>query len=90
MSDLRDIPGIGRTFVNDFPRIGITRVADLRHHDPEDLFERLRVANDAQSHGTSRNYLYVVRMAVYYANGGRDPDKLRWNAWADRATGPTR
>jgi hypothetical protein len=25
----------------------------------------------------------VIRMAVYYANGGRDEAKLQWNAWKD-------
>ncbi|HLP85711.1 MAG TPA: helix-hairpin-helix domain-containing protein [Phycisphaerales bacterium] len=83
MSDLREIPGIGKTFVKDFARIGVARVADLRHADAESLFRKLQRANEAERHATSKNYLYVIRMAVYYANGGRDPEKLRWNAWKD-------
>lgn len=82
-SDLRQIPGIGRTFVKDFARIGVTSVAQLRHADPERLFARLEEANTAERHPTTKNYLYVIRMAVYYANGGRHPEKLRWNAWKD-------
>lgn len=82
-SDLRTIPGIGKTFVRDFGRIGVTRVSDLRHADPERLFAKLVKANAAEHHNTSKNYLYVIRMAVYFANGGRDPERLRWNAWKD-------
>lgn len=81
--DLRQIPGIGRTFVKDFARIGVARVGDLRHADPQRLFRALERANADVGHATSKNYLYVIRMAVYYANGGRDPERLRWNAWKD-------
>lgn len=80
-SGLRQIPGIGATFVKDFARIGVTEVGHLRHADPEALFAQLKDANAREGHATSRNYLYVIRMAVYFANGGRDPEKLRWNAW---------
>jgi hypothetical protein len=82
-SPLRAIPGIGKTFVRDFERIGVTRPSDLRHADPEQLFRKLERANAAEQHATSKNYLYVIRMAVYYANGGRDPERLRWAAWKD-------
>lgn len=83
MSDLRTIPGIGRTFEKDFARIGITSIAQLKRRNPERLFRKLVDANAAEHHPTSKNYLYVIRMAVYYADGGRDPEKLRWNAWKD-------
>ncbi|MEM9066398.1 MAG: DUF4332 domain-containing protein [Planctomycetota bacterium] len=82
-SDLTTIPGIGATFREDFARIGITTVAELKGRDPTKLFEELASANAAEHHATSKNYLYVIRMAVYYANGGRDPEKLRWNTWKD-------
>jgi hypothetical protein len=35
--DLGQIPGIGKTFVKDFARIGAARVGDLPHADPERL-----------------------------------------------------
>ncbi|HEX8878326.1 MAG TPA: helix-hairpin-helix domain-containing protein [Phycisphaerales bacterium] len=82
-SSLREIPGIGATFVRDFARLGVTEIADLRGADPERLFGKLERANAAERHATSKNYLYVIRMAVYYANGGRDPQRLKWNAWKD-------
>lgn len=83
VSDLRQIPGIGRTFVKDFARIGIREVRQLRHADPQALFQKLVRANEAERHATAKNYLYVIRMTVYYANGGRDPSKLVWHAWKD-------
>ncbi|HLP85661.1 MAG TPA: helix-hairpin-helix domain-containing protein [Phycisphaerales bacterium] len=56
-SDLREIPGIGKTFVKDFARIDVARIADLRHADPQRLFQKLVNANAAEQHATSRNYL---------------------------------
>lgn len=80
-SDLLQIPGIGRTFVQDFARIDIFSIADLVGRDPERLYEELHRANAAVGHKTSKNYLYVLRMAVYYANGGRSEEKLKWSEW---------
>jgi hypothetical protein len=82
-SDLFDIPGIGKTFVADFARIKILSIGDLVNQDAEQLYERLRRANERVGHKTSKNYLYVIRMAIYYANGGRDRAKLKWHAWKD-------
>ena len=82
-SDLLTIPGIGRTFVEDFARIGIFSISDLVDGDADQLYELLRTANAQVDHKTSKNYLYVLRMAVYYANGGRDEQKLKWHAWKD-------
>lgn len=82
-SNLLEIPGIGRTFVKDFARIGIVSISDLVNQDADRLFLDLCRANEKVGHKTSKNYLYVIRMAVYHANGGRDKAKLRWNAWKD-------
>jgi hypothetical protein len=78
---LTDIPGIGKTFERDFRRIGITSVEQLVGKNADDVFSELRMANDAEDHATSKNYLYVIRMCIYYANGGRDVAKLKWSAW---------
>jgi uncharacterized protein YdeI (YjbR/CyaY-like superfamily) len=80
-----DLPGIGRTFAADFARIGITRLSQLCGKSPEKLFLKLKQANERAGHATSKNYLYVLRMAVYAAEGGRDPDKLKWSEWSDVA-----
>jgi nucleotidyltransferase/DNA polymerase involved in DNA repair len=83
MNKLTEIPGIGKTFQKDFARVGVTHVEQLKNRSAEDLYSELKMANDAEDHKTSKNYLYVIRMAIYYANGGRDPAKLKWNAWKD-------
>ena len=82
-TDLSEIPGIGKTFIEDFSRINIHSIDDLIGKNPEKLYKRLCVQNDKVEHKTSKNYLYVIRMAVYYANGGRDIEKLKWNKWKD-------
>lgn len=84
MTPLMKIPGIGRTFAADFRRIGIQSVEELVGRDPQQLYEALQEANEAVGHKTSKNYLYVLRMAVYYASGGRKPERLTWSAWADK------
>ena len=85
-SDLSLIPGIGKTFVADFARIKVRTIDDLVGKDPEFLYQELCKANAKLKHKTSKNYLYVIRMAVYWADGGRDPEKLKWNAWKDSVT----
>lgn len=83
MTALQSIPGIGKTFQADFERIGIFSVEQLQGAEPEKLYQLLQAANERESHKTSRNYLYVIRLAVYYANGGREPHKLKWNYWKE-------
>jgi hypothetical protein len=83
MSNLLSIPGIGKTFVKDFARIKIYCIDDLIGAKPEVLFEKLKQINLVEGHSTSKNYLYVIRLACYYANGGRDPEMLKWNKFKD-------
>jgi hypothetical protein len=83
VTTLTEIPGIGKTFEKDFARLGISSVEQLVGKDADGLFLELKMANDAGNHKTSKNYLYVIRMCIYYANGGRDPAKLKWSAWKD-------
>jgi len=82
-TDSLEIPGIGPTFVKDFARISVHSQRDLVDQAPEQLYEDLCEANRRLDHKTSKNYLYVLRLAVYYANGGREPAKFKWNAWKD-------
>jgi hypothetical protein len=83
VTKLTTIPGIGKTFEKDFARLGIKSVEQLIGKDADGLFLELKLANDAEDHKTSKNYIYVIRMCIYYANGGRDPDKMKWNMWKD-------
>lgn len=80
---LTEIPGIGKTFERDFARIGIHCVEQLERKNAKDLFMELQMVNTAEDHKTSKNYLYVIRMCIYFAEGGRDLDKLKWSAWKD-------
>ncbi len=84
-TDLTAIPGMGKTFARDFARLGIWFQGDLVGNTAEDLFKRLVAVNEREHHKTSKNYLYVIRMAIYYAEGGRDPGLLKWHAWKDVA-----
>ncbi len=77
---LLEIPGVGKSIAEDLRALGIRKVEDLKGHDPEKLYERLnRLAGARQD----PCLLYVFRGAVYYAEGGRQPAKLKWWHWKD-------
>jgi Pathogenicity locus len=80
-TSLTIIPGIGKMFVKDFARIGLHFVEDFENKDADIVFQTLVKANLKENHKTSKSYLYVIRMIIYYAQGGREADKLKWNAW---------
>jgi hypothetical protein len=86
VSALRGIPGVGKETERDLLALGVTRVEELVGADPDDLFARLTVH---QGGVTDRCNLYVYRCAVYFAEGGRDPELLRWWSWKDAANPPT-
>jgi hypothetical protein len=85
--ELKRIPGVGRETEADLRALGITRIEHLEGADPEALFGRLATH---QGGYTDRCNLYVYRCAVYYAEGGRDPDLLKWWNWKDAADPPLR
>lgn len=85
MGDLRIIPGVGRETEKDLVALGIRDVDGLVGADPDELFARLTVY---QGGYTDRCNLYVYRCAVYYAEGGRDEELLRWWSWKDAAEPP--
>ena len=65
----------------DFARIDLHSVKDLAGANAEEIFERLSFIKTADHHKTSKNYLYVIRMVIYYAKGARDVEKPKWSAW---------
>jgi Pathogenicity locus len=75
------IPGIGKIFAKDFARIGLYFVEDFESKVAEEIYQALYEVNEKENHSTSKNYLYVIRMIIYYAQGGRDVEKLKWNYW---------
>jgi len=79
--DLRQIPGVGKSIAQDLNALGIERVEQLRGQRPEVLYESMMAE---QGGHIDRCMLYVLRCAVYYAEGGREPERLLWWNWKDR------
>ena len=87
-SPLKRIPGVGPSIAADLHGIGITTVAELKHADPQALYERV-CATTGQIH--DRCLLYVFRCAVYYASHIKhEPQKLKWWNWKDSPAPRTR
>ena len=80
--DLLRIPGVGKSIARDLRDLGIMRVADLRHADPETLYDQLCALRGAH---IDRCVLYTFRCAVYFASEEQhDPELLKWWNWKDR------
>jgi hypothetical protein len=75
---LTAIPGVGKSIAGDLRNIGILSVNDLKGKNPEALYE---LSNKYTGVIQDRCLLYVFRCAVYFANGGRSPEKLKWWNW---------
>lgn len=74
------IPGVGKSIKKDLEDIGINSVEDLVGKNPENLYN---ISNQKVGLIQDRCLLYVFRCAVYFAEGGRDPEKLKWWNWKD-------
>jgi len=83
IKELTVIPGVGKSIANDLVKIGILRIEDLKGKNPEELFYR---SNVLAGRVQDRCLLYVIRCAVYFAEGGRDREKLKWWNWKDKKT----
>ncbi len=81
LGELRDVPGVGPNIAQDLRDLDVRRVEDLRHADPEALYQRLCLMRGAH---VDRCVLYVFRCAVYYATEPEpDPELLKWWNWKD-------
>ena len=79
--ELQKIPGIGKSIAKDLRIIGIKKVNDLRHRNPEELYNELckKIGKPVD-----RCMLYVFRCAVYFTSHTKhDPEKLKWWYWKD-------
>ncbi|HPO16869.1 MAG TPA: helix-hairpin-helix domain-containing protein [Candidatus Hydrogenedentes bacterium] len=76
------MPGVGKSIAEDLRNIGICSVNDLKGKNPEKLFER---SNKHVGTVQDRCLLYVFRCAVYFAEGGRNAEKLKWWNWKDKS-----
>ena len=72
------IPGVGKSIARDLVQIGINNVSDLKGKNPEELYS---LSNRVAGRTQDRCLLYVFRCAVYYAEGGREAEKLKWWNW---------
>lgn len=82
MTELREIPGVGKETEKDLIALGYTTMAALAHADPEELYQR-----ECAMKGTvvDRCQLYVYRCAVYYCNAEHpEPEKCKWWYWKDQ------
>ena len=77
-NSLTGIPGVGKSIAEDLRNIGIRSVSDLKGKNPEVIYEH---SNRHEGALQDRCLLYVFRCAVYFAEGGRDPEKLKWWNW---------
>ena len=75
------IKGVGKTLEKYFARIDMYYVDNFKEKSVESIFTLLAAANLLKNHKTSKNYLYLIRMIIYVANGGDDEIKIRWNYW---------
>ena len=85
-SDLREIPGVGKSIEQDLLNLGYHSIASLVGQDPEEMYQKDCLLKGFQE---DRCLLYVFRLAVYYAeNEVREPEKLKWWYWKDREYRP--
>lgn len=81
MKSLTIIPGVGKSIAEDLRKIGIKSVDDLKGKNPEKLYQ---LSNQRIGMVQDRCLLYVFRCAVYFAEGGSNPQKLKWWNWKDK------
>jgi len=79
--ELQIIPGVGQATADDLRSLGIKKISDLSHNNPEALYHALC---NKTGNPVDRCMLYVFRCAVYFASHTKhDPDKLKWWNWKD-------
>ena len=81
MTNLTNIPGIGKNMAQHLINIGYTNVESLKGQDPEKIYQK-----DCLFHGLKldRCVLYCYRLAVAFAEETIvDPEKLKWWNWKD-------
>ena len=80
LKELQIIPGVGKSVSEDLYNIGIRKVSDLKGKDPQKLYDK---SNTFEGVVQDRCLLYVFRCAVYFAEGGRNTEQLKWWNWKD-------
>lgn len=83
--NFQKIPGVGPSIAQDLRELGMDRVAQLRGRHPQTLNEQ-RIARWQCQCPIDRCMLYVLRCVMYYAEGGHEPEPLRWWNRKDRGS----
>ena len=78
---LETIPGFGPASVRDLNELDIFSVSDLMGKNPERLYAKLERSRKMH---IDRCVLYGFREAIYFAEGGRELEKLKWWNWKDK------
>ena len=79
---LLEIPGVGKIIAQDLQRLGIHAVSDLKHKNPEKLYQK---HCQQKGYKVDRCMLYVFRCAAYYASHKKHNQKLlKWWNWKDK------
>lgn len=73
-----EIPGIGPSLAKDLRSLGYQAISDLKGANPQAMYDELCSLTHSRQ---DRCVLYTFRCAVYYAEGGREPEKLKWWNW---------
>ncbi len=81
-SELEVIPGVGKSISKNLEDIGIRTISALKGKSPEKLYEKSNAFVGARQDPC---LLYVFRCAVYFAEGGRNPERLKWRNWKGSA-----
>ncbi len=84
MSELLQIPGVGKSIAEDLNNIGIFKINELKSRDPDQLYD---LSNQYAGCVQDRCLLYVFKTAVYYSKTkpeNRDPELLKWWNWKDK------
>jgi hypothetical protein len=81
LKEFMQIPGVGKKTSEDFWRLGLKSIEDLKGIDPTELYLKLC---SIEGKNVDKCMLYVIRAAVYYAsNENHDPNLLKWWNWKD-------
>lgn len=81
VTELMEIPGVGKLIADDLYSIGIRSIEDLKGKNPEELVKKI---HKNSSSFDVKKLLYVVKCCVYYASTEkekREPEKLKWWYW---------
>lgn len=87
MSELRNIPNVGKRTEQDLLAMGYTTIASLKGKSAQELYDE-----ECALRGTllDRCQLYLYRAVEYFVNTpDPDPAKLRWWYWKDEFVEPS-